>query len=104
MSAPVSPEVAHALELARKKYGPNLEGAMPQSQQKLTPEMARIAQAQVIKALGHKIHPRKAHASGQHSKKQGFGRVSPYYNAEKSDHFWFAGYDGKTMEEAIAAQ
>lgn len=118
----MTPEVALALDLARKKYGPNLQFALTQacgemaakkshdpSQQKLTPEMARTAQEQIIQRLnglpkGHKVHPRKAFSSGVENKRLGMGRVSPYYNAPHSDHFWFAGYDGKTMQEAIESQ
>jgi hypothetical protein len=53
---------------------------------------------------GHAVHPKMAYLSGKSAKKQGFARVTPYYEAPKSDHFWFAGYDGKTMEEAIEGQ
>ena len=105
----MNPEVSRALELAQKRYGKNLEGALPPEQQKLTPEIARKMQEQLMQRLGglprgHKVHPRKAHASGVENKRLGMGRVSPYYEAPKSDHFWFAGYDGKTIQEAIETQ
>lgn len=102
---PMNPEVSRALELARQRYGKNLQGAMPPSQ--LTPELARKLQAQMIERLGnlgHKVHPRTAYVSGKENKRLGMMRVSPYYEAPKSDHFWFAGYDGKTMQEAIESQ
>lgn len=53
---------------------------------------------------GHAVHPTMAYQSGRKAKQYGFLRTTPYYEAPKSDHFWFAGYDGKTMEEAIATQ
>jgi hypothetical protein len=92
----VNPEVAHALELARRRYGPNLEGALPR-------EVVMQNAIRVRKGL-HKAHPKTAFSAGVEAKHKGWGRTSPYYEATGSDHFWFAGYDGKTMEEAIETQ
>lgn len=98
MSTPVSPEVARALELARKKYGPNLEGALPQ------PSPVKIKVTRKGLPEGHAVHPTIAFKHGQDAKRQGFERMGIYYDAPKSDHFWFAGYDGKTIQEAIESQ
>lgn len=89
----MTPEVQRALDLAKKKYGPRLQGATPP--RAAVPAFARKK---------HCVHPQRAFAVGQNDKRAGFDRVSPYYDAPGSDHFWFAGYDGKTMEEAIATQ
>lgn len=87
------PEVQEALDKAVKKYGPNLEGAYVQ---------ADLSNRRTPK--GHAVRPPAAFESGKKAKHYGFARVTPYYEAAKSDYFWFAGFDGKTMEEAIATQ
>ena len=89
----MNPEVEQALAKAQKKYGPNLEGALQQ-----------IAQDSRSLKKKHAVHPKLAWAIGRKAKHQGMDRISPYYERPGSDHFWLAGYDGKTMEEAIATQ
>lgn len=42
----------------------------------------------------------KAHALGVRAKRQGWQRVSPFYEDYISDRFWFAGYDGQSWEDA----
>lgn len=37
--------------------------------------------------------------AGKKARKQGFGRVTPYYEKPALDKFWFGGYDGKTFGE-----
>ena len=51
-----------------------------------------------------KIHPQAAFQEGQKAKAAHKFRVTPYYDKPGADHFWFAGYDGKTFEEAVATQ
>ncbi len=43
----------------------------------------------------------KARHAGRKAKIDGFARISPYYDCPPLDHYWFAGYDGKTWEQAV---
>lgn len=43
-----------------------------------------------------------AYHRGKSDKERGRMRVSPYYENANLDHFWFAGYDGRTLDEAHA--
>lgn len=45
------------------------------------------------------IEPRVAYDSGRASKNKGLMRVSPYYENEKADKYWYAGYDGVEFDE-----
>lgn len=43
--------------------------------------------------------PYRAFLSGVKAKKNGFMRVSPFYNEPHADKIFFAAYDGATLEE-----
>lgn len=106
------PEVQEALDKAVKKYGPNLEGALPANQQFLapdvleksgmavTPEIARKIQRRLVKAIGWPQYA-AAFKAGQKAKHQGFASVSPYYECKPLDDCWFAGYYGMSLEQAL---
>lgn len=44
----------------------------------------------------------KAYFTGKLARAKGFERVSPYYECEPLDHYFFAGWDGKSWEQANA--
>jgi len=44
--------------------------------------------------------PKFAWNRGKTDKSKGFVRVSPFYEDDVADYFWFAGWDGRTFEEA----
>jgi hypothetical protein len=46
-----------------------------------------------------KVDPHKAYYLGKSSKGRGFIRLSPFYEDEQADVYWYGGYDGKTEEE-----
>jgi hypothetical protein len=46
-----------------------------------------------------KVDKNKAFYLGKSSKGRGFMRLSPFYEDETADFYWYAGYDGKTEEE-----
>lgn len=101
----MNPEVTRALEIAQRRYGKNLEGALPQGTQQQLSDADKATMAKATSAFKHpRIHPRQAFARGVVAKRQRWYRVTPYYEMPQADHFWFAGFDGKTMEEAIATQ
>lgn len=39
-----------------------------------------------------------AHAKGISAKKKGFSRTSPFYESPVEDYFFFAGYDGISLD------
>jgi len=43
--------------------------------------------------------PRIAFYKGQSAKGRGFMRLSPFYEDEKADFYFYGGYDGKTEED-----
>ena len=45
------------------------------------------------------IDLKDAYENGQESKKKGFMRVTPYYENEQLDKYWFAGYDDIKIED-----
>lgn len=44
----------------------------------------------------------KAYTAGKEAKRKGWERIAPYYNIPPLEHFWMAGYDGKTFAEAAS--
>lgn len=47
---------------------------------------------------------KRAFEAGRQAKDLGRFRVTPYYDCAPLDHFWLAGFDGKTWQEAIEGQ
>lgn len=45
------------------------------------------------------VDKHKAFYLGKSSKGRGFMRLSPFYEDEAADFYWYAGFDGKTEEE-----
>jgi len=89
MSQVLPSEVQHALNLAvAKGEHRKLAHAFGQKQRKVKV----LAAPQLLTAF----------RSGQRAKLRGMERLSPYYEMPPMDRYFFAGYDGKTWEEAIA--
>lgn len=47
---------------------------------------------------------KEAYDAGAKAKRQGFERVTPYYNQPRSDYWWLAGFDGVEFFEAEQKQ
>jgi len=63
----------------------------------LTPEMARKLAENLRRQGPSKEQGVKAFRAGQTAKREGWARISPYYNKPYLDACWYAGYDGKKL-------
>ncbi len=78
VSAPLSTEERAQVERMRRTFRENVE--------------SRIA--------NRAAQDRRAHHAGEVARELNRFRVTPYYNDPISDRFWYAGYDGKSWEQA----
>jgi len=45
------------------------------------------------------VNQHKAYYAGKRAKVMGFGRLSPFYEDEKADFYFYGGFDGRTEED-----
>jgi hypothetical protein len=67
-----------------------------------TPEAVALALKRSKFAMQCRVgFAKRALSAGRAAKFAHFARISPYYENPELDHFFFAGFDGQSWEEAV---